>query len=195
MTTAASKNHKGFAYGKLIVMRPVVEDDLPQLARLMAECPCDGTPTPWTHQRLKKKFEDKDKPGLWDRGDKYFSVLRSSGEIVGFLHEREDENRGVYWNAFQVFENLGDRAELMTDLLTAYLAYKQAWHNPLRIGFDALRPETGKIAALEQAGFELELVQERKMLYLGKPEALCIYSWFSDTLKQAPGWDDPAVAD
>jgi len=191
--TEVSNMQKGFAYGEHVVLRPVVEDDLKELARLMAEDPCDATP--WTHQRLKKKFENKEEPGLWGRTSRDYAILRKDGGIIGVLHESEDSNRGIFWNRLHIAEGLADRDELGIDTLRAYLAFKQAWCDLLRISFDVVRPEAGKAGWLGQCGFELELTQERKVLYLGQPEAQCTYTWFSEKLKQSPGWDDPAVAD
>ena len=193
--TETNNTVKGFAYGEHTVLRPVVEDDLRELARLMAENPYDGVPVPWTHQRLKKKFEDKDNPGLWGQSARVFAVLRKSSGLVGYLREREDSNRGVFWNYFHIAEELPDRAGLGVDVLSAYLGFKRDWHNPLRISFDVVRPEEDKAAWLRDTGFELELTQERKVLHLGQPEAVCTYTWFSAELKQSPGWDDPATAD
>ena len=67
MTDNAS-TERGFVEGEHIVLRPVLEKDLEQLAPLMAQNPCERKPTPWTLQRLKKKFEDEKDPGLWGSG-------------------------------------------------------------------------------------------------------------------------------
>jgi len=179
---------KGFAEGQHVVLRPVLEDDLAALAGLMAENPLD--PLPWTQQRLKKKFEDKDEPGLWGKSSRHFTIVRTTGEVVGYLKESDDSNRGMHWNELHIKTGLDDREALGVDTLAAYLAYKQKWHNPLRVSFDILRPEEEKAAWLEETGFELELVQERVLFYRGQPEARCLYTWFSEELLNAPAWPE-----
>lgn len=178
---------KGFTAGEHVVLRPPVENDLQALADLLAENPCDESPTPWTHQRLKKKFEDKEEPGLWGRSERYFTVARRTGEVVGFLLERMDDNRGMYWNGFHIAEALEDRDALGPDALKAYMDYKLKWHNPLRISFDVIEPEVQKASWLEQQDYHCEIRLERRMLYRGRPVDQCIYSWLSEQLLNAPG--------
>jgi hypothetical protein len=188
--TDTAQPERGFAEGKRVILRPVGENDLPEMARLMAECPLLDKQLPWTHQRLKKQFENEKDPGLWKERDKYFAAVRREGGLVGFLHEREDWNRGMYWDSVHVDDRLKDRDELGRDILAAYLAYKQRWHNPLRISFDVLGPEEAKASWLTATGFELELKRERMVMYLGNAEAICTYTWLSDGLKQAMDEDD-----
>jgi RimJ/RimL family protein N-acetyltransferase len=188
MNSDQGQQERGFADGEHVVLRPVLEADLAELAPLMAENPLETLP--WTHQRLKKKFEDKDEPGLWGKSQRYFAIVRKTGGVVGYLKEQQDANRGMYWNEHHVKDGIADRATLGLDAVNAYLEYKRKWHNPLRISFDVLRPEQEKIAWLEQAGFEHELTQERVMLYLGQPEARCMYTWFSAELLNAPAWEE-----
>jgi hypothetical protein len=188
MDSNETMKEKGFAEGKHVVLRPVLEADLPELAKLMAENPLEALP--WTLQRLKKKFEDKEEPGLWGKSQRYFAIVRQSGGIVGYLKEQEDAIRGMYWNEHHIQDSVADRSLLGLDAITAYMQYKQKWHNPLRISFDVLRPEQEKATWLEAAGFELELTQERVMFYLGQPEARCLYTWFSEELLNAPAWEE-----
>jgi RimJ/RimL family protein N-acetyltransferase len=193
MDTNETAIERGFADGEHVVLRPVLETDLVELAPLMAENPLETLP--WTHQRLKKKFEDKDEPGLWGKSKRYFAIVRKTGGVVGYLKEQQDSNRGMYWNEHHIKDGLADRAALGHDAVSAYLAYKQKWHNPLRISFDVMRPEEEKIAWVEQAGFKLELTQERVMLYRGQPEARCLYTWFSEELLNAPAWEAEEAGD
>ena len=160
---------------------------------MLAANPCDDKPLPWTLQRLKKKFEDKDNPGLWGREQRYFVVARLAGGVVGFLQEREESGHGAYWNRLYIDESLDDRDTIGPDAIAAYLAYKHKWHNPQRIGFDALRGEPGLEQWLSDAGFTCELVFERWVLHRGQPEALCIYSWLSEAIR-ANLADDGLVA-
>jgi len=184
-STVESKPERGFAEGEHVILRPVGENDLRELARLMAECPLLDKQLPWTHQRLKKQFEDEKDPGLWKERDKYFAAVRRERGLVGFLHEREDWNRGMYWDSVHVDDRLADRDELGRDIVATYLAYKQRWTDLLRVSFDVLRPEQAKAEWLTASGFELELTRERMVLYLGKAEAILTYTWLSDVLKQA----------
>lgn len=186
--TAELTTERGFAEGEHLVLRPVKEADLPELAALMAENPCEYKPLPWTHQRLKKKYEDKDKPGLWDERAKTLVAVRRAGGVVGFISE-ERQGDDMFWCKLHIGDGLSDRGALLADMLSAYRAYKERWHQPRRITFDVLRCEEEKIAALESAGFELEITFERHLLYQGRPEALCLYVWLSDWVKQAPGWE------
>lgn len=183
-TSEQGGGERGFAEGEHVVLRPVKEDDLRDLAALLAECPCEEKPMPWTHQRLKKKFEDEKEPGLWGKRERHYAVLRKTGGVVGFLHERDDWSVGIFWCVMHVAEALEDRDELGRDVIAAYLAYKRRWHDPLRISFNALDPEQAKIAWLEHCGLELELTQERYALYQGEPVALKMYTWLGPRLRE-----------
>jgi RimJ/RimL family protein N-acetyltransferase len=184
-STVESKPERGFAESEHLILRPVKEDDLREMARLLAEAPLSTQNVPWTHQRLKKQFEDEKEPGLWKERDKYFAVVRREGGLVGFLYEREDWNRGMYWSKLHVDDRLADRDALGLDVVKTYLAFKQRWHNPLRISFDVLGPEEAKTNWLMASGFELELTRERMQLYLGQAEAICTYTWYSEQLLAA----------
>ena len=185
-TETGAQPQRGFAIGEHVVLRPVLEDDLPVLANLLASNPSEPERLPWTHQRLVKKFEDEKAPGLWDeQGRKHvFTVLRKDGgEMIGYLREREDWNSGVYWCHFHLADSMASRAELASDLLTTYLAFKRKWHDLLRISFDILGCEEDKASWLAAAGFELELRRERMVLWLGQPQAICTHTWLSERLK------------
>jgi hypothetical protein len=176
----------GFAIGELLTLRPVLEGDLPALAQLLAANPSEPERLPWTQQRLKQKYEDKDAPGLWDEKGRnfiYAAVRRDTGELVGYLREHEDHSGGIYWSHFHIADGLADRAALAADLLKAYHAYKLKWHDPLRISFDVLGCEDEKAAWLTAAGFELELTRERMVLWLGQPQSICTHTWLSERLK------------
>ena len=173
---------KGFAEGQHVVLRPVLEADLPELAKLMAENPLEALP--WTLQRLKKKFENKKEPGLWGKTDRVFVAVRTQGGVVGYLTERQSKQAGIYWGFTHVADARDDRDVLGRDLISAYLEYKQKWHNPLRLSFDILGCESAKAAWLQAGGFELELTCERMVMQLGGPESICTYAWYSDELKR-----------
>jgi hypothetical protein len=174
---------KGFAEGKHVVLRPVLETDLAELAKLMAENP--GETLPWTLQRLKKKFEDEKEPGLWSDTNRVFVAVRPQGGVVGYLAERQSKQAGIFWCFTHVADGLDRRDELGRDLVSAYLAYKRKWHNPLRISFEILGCESDKAAWLQTGGFELELTCERMVMHMGRPESICTYAWYSERLEQA----------
>ncbi len=182
MDANETKIEKGFAEGRHVVLRPVLEADLADLARLMAENPQESLP--WTLQRLKKKFESEKEPGLWGKTDRVFVAVRTHGGVVGYLTERQSKQAGIFWGFTHVADGLDDRGELGRDLISAYLAYKQKWHNPLRLSFDILGCEDEKAAWLQAGGFALELKCERMVMHLGRPESICTYAWYSDELKQ-----------
>jgi RimJ/RimL family protein N-acetyltransferase len=188
---------RGFATGELVVLRPVLEEDLPELAQLLAANPCDNKQQPWTLHRLKKEFEDKDSPnsGCWGEEQRLFTVARQTGEVVGFIKEQKESNVPLFWNRLYIGEPHPDRHELGVDAAKAYLAYKCRWYNPPRITFDAVRAEPGVAEYLAAAGFELEIVFEELMLYRGQPTAYCGYTWFSDYLKQHIADDGPVAGE
>lgn len=194
-STTSTTGERGFAVGEHVVLRPVLEKDLPELAKLLAANPCEEKPAPWTLQRLKKKFEDKDEPGLWGKNERYFTVVRLAGGVVGFLLEREEHRNGAYWNRLYIDESLSDRAVIGSDSIAAYLAYKRKWHNPRRIAFDALRCEPGISEWLSAAGFECELAFERMLLHRGQQEALCVYSWLCDEIINNLADDGPVAGE
>ena len=104
-----TKPERGFCEGEHVVLRPVREADLPELARLLAENPYEREPLPWTHQRLKQKFEDKEKPGLWEDEKRIFAIARKSGGLVGFVRENQDWSPTICWNAMHVDQAAPDR--------------------------------------------------------------------------------------
>ena len=179
-------------------MRIVAEDtSLMPLARLLAENPYGQEQAPWTYQRLKKKFEDKDKPGLWDRENKTYSVVRKQGGAVGFINENTSDNQ-MFWCELHVGNGLSDRDALGADLVAAYLAYKERWHRPRRISFALLLVEEQKTQWLTAAGFEQELVFERAYFHQGQATALAYYTWCADWAlarraeqHPVPGEEDP----
>jgi hypothetical protein len=173
---------RGFATGELVVLRPVLEDDLPELAMLLAANCCEDKPQPWTLHRVKKLFEDKDSdlPGLWGEHTHYFAVVRNSGGLVGFLRETNEEKNDLYWNRLYIGERHADRDELGPDAAKAYLAYKQKWSTPWRITFETVQGEPGVAHWLEAAGFELEIEYDCLQLHQGQPKAHCCYTWWSE---------------
>jgi len=183
MTTSETDKQQGFAAGAHVVLRPVLEDDLAALAGLRAENPVEELP--WTLQRLKQQFENEQEPGLWSADKRVFVAVRHQGEVVGYLNERQSKQAGIYWCFTHVADRLHDRDEVGCDLVSAYLAYKQKWHNPRRISFDILGCESDKAAWLNAGGFELELTCERMVMHRGHPESICTYAWYSEQLKQA----------
>lgn len=175
---------KGFAEGEHTVLRPVLEEDLAALAPLLAGNPGEPDRLPWTQQRLKKKFDDEKEPGLWGKSMRMLTaVRREGGEVVGYVKEQKDENPGVFWAYMHVADGAADRNSLGPDMLAAYLAYKQRWHDPFRVAFNILGCETDKAGWLEQCDFPLELRRERMVMWLGKPEAICTHAWYSERLK------------
>jgi hypothetical protein len=197
MNDQAVTIERGFAEGELVVLRPVKESDLLPLAQLMAECPYENEPIPWTYQRLKQKFEDKEKPGLWDQDSRIYTVLRKSGGVVGFIREATHAGE-MYWCGLHLAESAADRDELGTELVAIYLRYKRHWHKPRRISFVLLRLETQKSNWLATSGFEEELVFHDAAFYRGKPAAIAYLTWIADWAlalraesQPVPGEDNP----
>jgi hypothetical protein len=182
MTDNNVNTERGFAEGAHIVLRPVLEKDLLELAPLMAQNPCERKPTPWTLQRLKKKFEDDKEPGLWGKGEKFYVAVRRTGGVVGFLIQRGD-NR-VFWITVHVDDKLEDRDALGLDLLRAYESLMMDWHDPVRIGCEIIRPEIAKAGWLKQAGYELEVVFEKMQMYLGEAVAVEHYGWIAPAYRE-----------
>ena len=175
---------KGFATGEHVVLRPVLEDDLAALAVLLANNPGEPDRQPWTHQRLKKQFDDEKEPGLWGKSTRVLAALRKdTGEVIGYLKERRDDNPGVVWAWLHVADGTAERETLGPDIIRAFLAFKQRWHDPLRISFDVLGCEADKARWLDGCGFPLEVRRERMVLWLGQPQAVCTHTWYSERLK------------
>jgi hypothetical protein len=193
---APSVPERGFAEGEHTVLRPVLEADLPELAKLLAENPYDRAPQPWTHQRLKQKFEDKDKPGLWEERKRYFAVVRKQGGLVGFLFEEQgDTSAGVLWNSFHINLALPDRNALGADMLKTYFTYKQRWHDPQRICFSIASVQPDEAQWLTAAGYTLELEIPHAVLYRGEPASEMLFSWISPRLLQLRSDDGPVAGE
>jgi len=196
-TSQQAEMERGFAMGKHVVLRPVLEKDLPELAKLLAADPCDEKPQPWTLARLKKLYEDKEKDdsGLWSKAKRYFAVVRKTGGLVGFLKESEDWGAGFFWNRLQLAETLDDRDQLGRDAIAAYVAYKRKWHNPRRISFDVLQGEAGLPDWLAAAGFVLDVTLTHQLQHAGRPAALSLYAWLSDEIRNNLADDGPVAGE
>jgi hypothetical protein len=188
-------NEAGFTEGEHIVLRPVLEADLEELWPLLAEAPFEFKTEPWTLQRLKHKFEDKEEPGLWSKTDHLFTVARKCGGVVGFIRENTDHNPRLTWNVLHVGSAIPDREVLGRDALRAYRDYKLRWHHPLRISFSILDCEDDKAAWLEAEGYPLELPFQRSYFYRGEPRAEVLYTWFSGELAQLRADDGPVAGE
>jgi len=197
MVITARPTEIGHAAGEHIVIRPVLVDDLRDLAQLLAENPYEDEPLPWTYQRLKKKYEDKENPGLWSHNAKTYTVARKQGGITGFIRESIDAGAKL-WCGLHLGMDIPDRDALGGDSVATYLAFKQTWQRPRRISFALLLAEEQKCRWLAAAGFELELVFKRAHIYLGKPATLAYYTWCADWALAmraepcpVPGEEDP----
>jgi hypothetical protein len=173
---------KGFATGSHVILRPVLEADLEALAYLLGENPLGlgQDQLPWTAARLKKKFEDSDKPGLWDDNRFTLAVTRKSGELAGFI-DCERERNGVHWIALHIREGLADRDELGRDALAAFVALGRKWHVMPKVATALIDGEPHKQNWFADAGFELEIRAEESHLYLGEIRDILIYGWLAES--------------
>jgi hypothetical protein len=193
MFDEATYVEQGHATGAQIVLRPVLEPDLAELWPVLAQNPYEYEPTPWTHQRLKQKFENKEEPGLWGRLEKYYTVVRKQGGVVGFLRQEVEDNIQITWNTFHLAAGVEDSAELYRDILRTFRAHHQRWSAPLRISFITGSKEQAKHAALEAEDFMREIVFERTHYYQGELVDDVIHTWLSPDLDTL-GADDGPVA-
>jgi hypothetical protein len=193
MTDESTHVEQGFTAGRHVVLRPVLDSDLEELWPILAQNPYEYEPLPWTHQRLKQKFEDKEELGLWGSNEKYYAVVRSQGGLVGFLREEGEGNPRITWNTFHLGAAIADREELYRDLLTAFRAYHERWSHALRISFITGGSEREKHSALEASGYAKEIVFERSHYYLGELADEMVHTWCSAEI-EALGTDDGPVA-
>jgi RimJ/RimL family protein N-acetyltransferase len=168
--------------GSYIRLRAVQEEDLAQLAALMAATPCLRELLPWTAQRLKKKFNDEKEPGLWGRRDRvYLAVRIADGQIIGYIDERE---RWICRELhLHVAADAADRDALGHDMLAAYMQVVLDWHDQVRVEAHVLACEQQKQQWLATAGFELEASFSEYHMYRGSPEALQFWGWINPRLE------------
>lgn len=177
MTTNATQ---GFAHGERLILRPVQEGDLADLARILAQQPGGGgKPLPWTEQRLRKQFEDEKDPGLWRSEAKVYAVVAQDGPLVGFVRESYEAWIQSFLINFHVDDRSADRDALGRELVALYLDYLTRWHDPGMVTSEPLDLEADKRAWLEAAGFRYQFTQERAELYLGRAVGRCAYAWHS----------------
>jgi hypothetical protein len=164
--------------GSLTRLRPVLESDLAVLAPLMSEAPrgFSWDNHPWTVQRLKKKFDDEHKPGLWSAKERWLAITDPQGAICGLLMEERDFN-GHSDIEFHIRLSHPQRAALGRDALEAYLQLKQRWFNPTRIQAAVLSVQADERSWLEACGFNFEFTAKRTFMYLGQAVDLDILAW------------------
>jgi hypothetical protein len=169
-----------FISGEHAKLRPVLEADLPALARVMAEAPFGFSweREPWTVQRLKKKFEDEKEPGLWNRTSKFYVVTDQTGVLVGALREELDRLNGCDVELHIALAR-GDRDALGQDALRSYMEYKRGWQGTLRIDMALLPVQAAEREWLLANGFERHLRCEEAWLYRGELLPLEIYGWLA----------------
>jgi hypothetical protein len=174
----------GFIGGTLTKLRPVLEPDLPALARLMSEAPrgFSWEREPWTAQRLKKEFEDEKEPGLWGRTKRVFAVTTLDGTLVGVLRE-ELERLGAVDLELHIAQEHPDRAALGRDALAAYVEYKRGWQYTPRIGITLLEFQDQEREWALAAGFEHDLRCREAWLHRGEYIAFDVYAWRPDWVK------------
>jgi len=192
--STAPKSERGFIEGEHVVLRPVLEADFGELAPLLAANPYAEKQLPWTQQRLKQRYEDKDEPGLWGKRERYYVIVRKTGGVAGFLMQN-GEDRDSSWCRMYVDEAAADRDVLGREALSGYLAYMRRWKDPGRITFDVLSLEEEAISWLEATGFEHEVTIERAALYRGRPETLKVYAWLSERVKANLADDGPVAGE
>ena len=177
----ASAKEEWFASGEHVTLRPVLEPDLERLAYLLGECPIgqDEEQLPWTTMRLKNKFEDKDKPGLWDTNRRMYSIARHDDSIVGYVDEAV-EKHDLRWITLHIAESLADRDAVGRDAIRTYMAMAKKWNNLPRVATGIGEFEEQKRAWFSAEGFALEITCEAALLYLGKVRDIQIYGWLAD---------------
>lgn len=170
-----------FINGELTRLRPVLERDLPQMAALMCEAPRGFTwdNYPWSHARLKKKFEDEKFPGLWGQRERYFAISDMQDQLCGVLRE-EQERGGQVELDFHVVATRPDREELGRDMLAAYRDYKTNWWTINRIETALLSTQSSEREWLLGLGFDHEFTARRAWLHLGEIVDLEIYAWLPE---------------
>jgi hypothetical protein len=170
---------RGFAEGSLIRLRPVQEDDLSELARIRAQLPGGRRPLPWTAQRLRKSFENSEKPGLWSEHNKTYCCTDKSGRVVGFIVEEFEAWIQSFTLSFYVDDYREDRDELGREMLQAYMTYLTGWFDPGMVVAELPDNDTQRCAWLEAAGFERDLHMLRTDLCQGEVVGRFAYAWRS----------------
>ena len=167
-----------FVDGQLTRLRPVLDADLPAMARLMAEAArgFSWEREPWTVQRLGKEFEDEKKPGLWHRDKRFFAITDHAGALVGVLME-EQERSGRADIELHIAKSRTDRDALGPDALATYVEYKRSWQHCPRISTCVLEVQVAERAWLLACGFTHEMHCAEAWLYQGQVVAFDIYAW------------------
>jgi RimJ/RimL family protein N-acetyltransferase len=178
----AAGQAQNMATGTFIRLRAVQEEDLEQLAALLAQTPCPRELLPWTTQRLKKKYNDEKEPGLWGRRERlYLAVRVADGQLVGYIDERER------WTCRDIHLHVADGAEdrdaLGGDMLSAYMRMILDWHDQVRFEVFLLASETQKQQWLAAAGFEREVVFTDYYMHEGRSDSLYIWGWINPRLE------------
>lgn len=183
---AAAGQAQAMATGAYVRLRAVQEEDLAELAALLAETPCPRELLPWTTQRLRKKFNAEKDPGLWGKKERIYVAVRiADGQVVGYIDECV---RGVCREPrLHIAARAADRNELGNDMLATYMQSLLDWHDQVRVEAYLLACEEQKQQWLTAAGFELEASLSDMYMHQGKPEALQIWGWVNPRLENGAG--------
>ena len=167
-----------FVDGELTGLRPVLEGDLEALVHLLNESPLPfGDNIPWTVARLKKKYEDEKKPGLWDEEQRWYAVMKlADNTLCGILRETHWRT-GEYGLKLHIADSNPRRCELMSDALRTYVRFKDGFANASRINIDFLDIETEKEACLTEVGFIPQGRIPGVCFHLGERRDYIVYSW------------------
>jgi hypothetical protein len=179
-----------FINGQHARLRPVLEPDLPALARLMAQAPLafNWEGEIWTAQSLRKKFEDEKEPGLWTRTKKHLAITDREGALCGVLQDELGRLGGCELS-FHLAEHRPDRGTLGPDALAAFVEYKRSWQHCPRIETMLLEPQAAEREWLLACGFAAEVHCQEAWLFQGRLVALDVYGWLAPwtAANRAPG--------
>jgi hypothetical protein len=157
LTTEQVRTHpdgtpRGFFRGEHITLRPVLKEDLPALAGLLAEDPQARTRGPWTLARLEKTFADEKEPGMWKDNLRMFVALDPAGLVCGYASERS-ETGGIYFVQHWLALGTPGRQAAGLELVGLHTKWLTDWHAAQVIDTRVLASSAEQAAWLAGAGF------------------------------------------
>lgn len=186
----ASGRPRGLASGPNLILRPLLEEDLPRLAQLMSEYEPAPSREPVTPQLLKKRFADDKSPGFWSDEAKLYGAVDGEGRLLGYVREVTMEYLRSIRVTYHIADKAPQREALGRELAALHMKLLKDWQRPWRVSSMLLAGDSLRAGWLASEGFVLDCTSQRSYWHMGRAVGLEYWVWFSPELLAMPRWSE-----